>query len=92
MIVNVRSYHNKEFGNAKFSEFYAYGNISLEPSVSITSWQGGLVEQKTRVIQESTRVMIHDKQLPLEFWAEAMSTDCYIYNRVTLREGTSTTL
>ncbi|PNX60842.1 retrotransposon-related protein [Trifolium pratense] len=36
--------------------------------------------------------MLHAKNLPHRFWAEAMSTAYYIHNRVTLRKGTSTTL
>ncbi|PNX57030.1 putative gag-pol polyprotein, partial [Trifolium pratense] len=29
--------------------------------------------------------MLHAKNLPYMFWAEAMNTACYIHNRVTLR-------
>ena len=36
--------------------------------------------------------MLSAKQLPFEFWAEAMNTACYIHNRVTMRGGTTTTL
>ncbi|MCI17896.1 gag-pol polyprotein, partial [Trifolium medium] len=36
--------------------------------------------------------MLHAKNLPHHFWAEAMNTACHIHNRVTLRTGTSSTL
>ena len=92
VIVKVRSEHGKEFENAKFSEFCDSEGISHEFSCSITSLQDEIVEQKTRAIQESTRVMLHAKKNPFHFWAEAMNTACYIHNRVTQRKGTSATL
>lgn len=36
--------------------------------------------------------MLHAKNIPYHFWAEAMNTACYIHNRVTFRAGTSSTL
>ncbi|WJX23068.1 hypothetical protein P8452_12315 [Trifolium repens] len=36
--------------------------------------------------------MLHAKNVPYYFWAEAMNTACYIHNRVTLRKGTPSTL
>ncbi|KAL4035346.1 hypothetical protein IC575_004030 [Cucumis melo] len=38
------------------------------------------------------RVMIHTKNVPLCFWAEAINTVCHIHNRVTIRTGTTVTL
>ncbi|WJX61410.1 hypothetical protein P8452_46503 [Trifolium repens] len=36
--------------------------------------------------------MLHAKNVPYHFWAEAMNTACYVHNRVTLRKGTTSTL
>ncbi|PNY15185.1 putative LRR receptor-like protein kinase, partial [Trifolium pratense] len=68
------------------------GGIQHEFSAPITPQQNGVVERKNITLQESARVMLHAKNLPHHFWAEAMSTSCYIHNYVTLRTGTSTTL
>ncbi|TYK21311.1 F5J5.1 [Cucumis melo var. makuwa] len=38
------------------------------------------------------RVMIHAKNLPLHFLAEAINTACHIHNRITTRSGTNVTL
>ena len=38
------------------------------------------------------RVMLHAKKIPPLFWAKAVSTSCYIINRVFLRPGTKQTL
>ncbi|KAL0548904.1 hypothetical protein IC582_013381 [Cucumis melo] len=35
--------------------------------------------------------MIHAKNFPLYFWAEAVNTACHIHNRVTTRSGTTVT-
>ncbi|KAA0025175.1 putative gag-pol polyprotein [Cucumis melo var. makuwa] len=37
------------------------------------------------------RVIIHAKQLPMQFWAEALNTASHIHNRVILHPGTTTT-
>jgi hypothetical protein len=91
-IVRIRSDHGKEFENSRFSEFCADEGIGHEFSSPITPQQNGVVERKNRTLQEAARVMLHAKKLPYYFWAEAMSTACYVHNRVTLRKGTSTTL
>ncbi|TYK05238.1 F5J5.1 [Cucumis melo var. makuwa] len=41
----------------------------------------GVVEQKNRTLQEMASVMLHAKDLPIYFWAEALNTTCYIHNR-----------
>jgi len=91
-IVRIRSDHGTEFENSKFHEFYTYEEIKHEFSSPITPQQNGVVERKNRILQESTRVMLHPKHLPYYFWAEAMNTACHVHNRVTLRAGIATTL
>ena len=91
-VIRIRSGHAKEFENNKFAEFCSSKGINHEFSSPITPQQNGIVECKNRILQESSRAMIHAKKLPYHFWAEAMNTACYIHNRVTLRKGTSTTL
>ena len=91
-IVRIRSDHGKEFENGRFIEFCSDEGIYHEFSSPITPQQKGLVERKNRAIQESARVMLHAKNLPYHFWAEAMNTACYILNRVTIRSGTTSTL
>ncbi|KAK2453843.1 putative mitochondrial protein [Trifolium repens] len=90
-IVRIKSDHGREFENERFSEYCAIEGIKHEFSSPITPQQNGVVERKNRTIQESARVMLHSKNLPYHFWAEAMNTSCYIHNRVTLRKGTTAT-
>ncbi|KAK2451921.1 putative mitochondrial protein [Trifolium repens] len=91
-VVRIRSDHGREFENSKFNEFCSTEGIKHEYSSPITPQQNGIVERKNRMIQESARVMLHAKNIPYHFWAEAMNTACYVHNRVTLRKGTTSTL
>lgn len=91
-VIRIRSDHGKEFENNKFAELCSFEGIRHEFSSPITPQQNGIVERKNRTLQESARAMIHVKNLPYHFWAEAMNTSCCIHNRVTLRKGTLTTL
>ncbi|KAA0059760.1 gag-pol polyprotein [Cucumis melo var. makuwa] len=65
--------------------------IFHEFSAPLTPQQNGVVERRNRTLQEMARVMIHAKQLSIQFWAEALNTTCHIHNRVILRSRTTTT-
>ncbi|GJV27606.1 retrovirus-related pol polyprotein from transposon TNT 1-94 [Tanacetum coccineum] len=47
-----------------------------------TPQQNGVVERKNRTLIEAARTMLVDSFLPNTFWAEAVSTACYVLNRV----------
>ena len=42
----------------------------------------GVVEKKNRTLVEMARIMLHEYNLPLYFWAKAINTSCYISNKV----------
>ncbi|GJU50486.1 putative ribonuclease H-like domain-containing protein [Tanacetum coccineum] len=48
----------------------------------ITTQQNGVAERKNRTLIEAARTMLADSFLPNTFWAEAVSTACYVLNRV----------
>ena len=41
----------------------------------------GIVERKNRTIMEAARAMLHDQNLPMHLWAEAVRTAVYVPNR-----------
>ncbi|GJS79589.1 putative ribonuclease H-like domain-containing protein [Tanacetum coccineum] len=48
---------------------------------SRTPQQNGVAERKNRTLIEAARTMLADSKLPTTFWAEAVSTACYVQNR-----------
>ena len=62
--------------------FCIENGISHTFSSPRTPQQNGVVERKNRTLVEMDRTMLHEYNLPLYFWAEAVNTSCYISNRV----------
>jgi hypothetical protein len=46
--------------------------------------QNGVVKQKNRTLVEMARTMHNEPKTPRHFWADAISTVCYISNRILL--------
>ncbi|GJR65408.1 putative ribonuclease H-like domain-containing protein [Tanacetum coccineum] len=72
----------KEFKNRDFIEFCGSKGIKREYSNARTPQQNGVAERKNRTLIEAARTMLADSFLPNTFWAEAVSTACYVLNRV----------
>ncbi|GKA12821.1 putative ribonuclease H-like domain-containing protein [Tanacetum coccineum] len=51
--------------------------------ISTAEWSG-VVKRMNRTLIEAAKTMLADSLLPTTFWAEAVSTTCYIFNRKTL--------
>ncbi|GJX39491.1 ribonuclease H-like domain-containing protein [Tanacetum coccineum] len=56
--------------------------IRREYSVARTPQQNGVAERRNRTLIEAARTMLADSKLPTTFWAEAVSTACYVQNMV----------
>ncbi|GJS09634.1 ribonuclease H-like domain-containing protein [Tanacetum coccineum] len=63
-------------------EFCGNKGIKQEYSNARTPQQNGVAERMNRTLIEAARTMLADSLLPTTFWAEAVSTACYIFNRV----------
>ncbi|GJR14679.1 putative reverse transcriptase domain-containing protein [Tanacetum coccineum] len=50
--------------------------------------RNGVVERMNMTLIEAARTMLADSLLPTTFWAEAVSTACYIFNRSILEDYT----
>ncbi|KAG7533536.1 Zinc finger CCHC-type superfamily [Arabidopsis thaliana x Arabidopsis arenosa] len=90
-IIQIRSDHGGEFQNEVFEKFCQSQGIRYQYSAPRTPQQNGVVERKNRTLQEMARAMIHGNNISEGFWAEAVSTACYIINRVYVKPGTKTT-
>ncbi|GKA36542.1 putative ribonuclease H-like domain-containing protein [Tanacetum coccineum] len=71
-----------EFKNKDVIEFCGSKGIKREYSNARTPQQNGVAERKNRTLIKAARTMLADSFLPNTFWAEAVSTACYVLNRV----------
>ncbi|GJT45758.1 putative ribonuclease H-like domain-containing protein [Tanacetum coccineum] len=68
-------------------EFCRLKGIKREYSNARTPQQNGVAERKNRTLIEAARTMLADSFLPNTFWAEAVSTACYVLNRPVTAEN-----
>ncbi|GJT47837.1 putative ribonuclease H-like domain-containing protein [Tanacetum coccineum] len=78
----IRSDNGTEFKNKVMDDFCREKCIKREYSIARTPQQNGVAERKNRTLIEAARTMLADSKLPTTFWAEAVSTTCYVQNRV----------
>jgi len=84
-IVSIKLDHGREFQNEKFDRFCSKLGIKHNFSTPRTPQQNGVVERKNRSLEEMARTMLNENGLPKYFWAYAVSTACYVLNRVLIR-------
>ncbi|CAD6928695.1 unnamed protein product [Tilletia caries] len=68
-----------EFNNAAIKA--ALLGARHEKSCAYTSQQNGVAERYVGLIKNVMRPLLHGRNIPLEYWAEAASTAAYIRNR-----------
>ncbi|GJT22085.1 putative ribonuclease H-like domain-containing protein, partial [Tanacetum coccineum] len=78
----IRCDNGTEFKNNDMDQFYGTKGIRREFSVARTPQQNRVAERKNMTLIEAARTMLADSLLPTTFWAEAVSTVCYVQNRV----------
>ncbi|GKB83846.1 putative ribonuclease H-like domain-containing protein [Tanacetum coccineum] len=78
----IRSDNGTEFKNKVMDDFCREKGIKREYSVAKTPQQNGVAKKRNRTLIEAARTMLADSMLPTTFWAEAVSTACYVQNRV----------
>ncbi|GJY56964.1 putative ribonuclease H-like domain-containing protein [Tanacetum coccineum] len=81
-VKTIRCDNGTKFKNRDFIEFCGSKGIKREYSNARTPQQNRVAERKNRTLIEVARTMLADSFLPNTFWAEAVSTSCYVLNRV----------
>nr|GEW43727.1 retrotransposon protein, putative, unclassified [Tanacetum cinerariifolium] len=81
-VKTIRSDNGTKFKNNKLIEFYGLKGIKREYSNARTPQQNGVAGRKNRTLIEAARTMLADLFLPTTFWAEAVNTACYVFNKV----------
>ncbi|GKB42886.1 ribonuclease H-like domain-containing protein [Tanacetum coccineum] len=74
----IRSDNGIEFKNKVMDDFCREKGIRREYSIARTPKQNGVAERRNRTLIEAARTMLADSKLPTTFWAEAVSTVCYV--------------
>ncbi|GJT89644.1 putative ribonuclease H-like domain-containing protein [Tanacetum coccineum] len=78
----IRCDNGTEFKNSKLIELCGSKGIRRDYSNARTPQQNGVAERKNRTLIEAARTTLADSMLPTMFWTEAVSTACYVLNRV----------
>nr|GEX33121.1 hypothetical protein [Tanacetum cinerariifolium] len=77
----IRCDNETEFKNADLNQFCGLKGIKREFSVPRTPPQNRIAARKNRTLIEAARTLLTDSLLPIPFWAEAVTTACYVQNR-----------
>jgi hypothetical protein len=81
----IRSNNETKFRNASFDQFCLEHGIDQQFFVPRVPQQNGVVERQNRTLVKMARLMLDEHKTPRHFWANAISTACYISNRIFLR-------
>jgi transposase InsO family protein len=81
----IRSDNETEFRNAYFDQFYLEHGVDQQFFAPRVPQQNRVMEQKKHTLVEMARTMLDEHKTPRRFWADAISTTCYISNRIFLR-------
>jgi hypothetical protein len=79
----IHSDNGTEFKNATFDEFCLEHGIDQQ--FFCPTRQNRVMERKNRTLVEMARMMLIEHRTPRRFWADAISTACYISNWILLR-------
>lgn len=77
----LRTDNGREYLNSTLKMFLDHKGIKHETSIAYQPQSNGRAERMNRVLLEKVRCMLAESSLPKQFWAEAMSTACYLSNR-----------
>jgi transposase InsO family protein len=81
----INSDNGTEFRNTFFDQFCLEHGVDQQFSAPCVPQQNRVVEQKNYTLVEIARTMLDEHSTPRSFWTDAISTACYISNRIFLR-------
>jgi transposase InsO family protein len=77
----LRSDRGGEYTSNEFQEFCVKQGMERQLTIAYSPQQNGVAERRNRTICEMARSMLIEKEMPVRFWAEAVSTAVYLQNR-----------
>lgn len=79
VIKNFRTDRGTEY--TVCDDFLKKDGIEHQMTARYTPQQNGVAERKNRTVMDMVRCMLHFKNLPKSFWADAVSCAIYVLNR-----------
>nr|GEU95536.1 retrovirus-related Pol polyprotein from transposon TNT 1-94 [Tanacetum cinerariifolium] len=83
----IRCDNGGEFRNKEMNDFCSQKGINREFSNARTPQHNGVAERRNMTLIEAARTMLDDSKLPVTFWAEVVSTACYVQNMVLVNKS-----
>uniref|UniRef100_A0A2N9FH80 Integrase catalytic domain-containing protein n=1 Tax=Fagus sylvatica TaxID=28930 RepID=A0A2N9FH80_FAGSY len=77
----LRTDRGGEFTSHEFKVFCKANGISRQLTAAYTPQQNGVAERKNRTIMNMVRSMLSEKQIPKNFWPEAVNWTAHVLNR-----------
>ena len=65
-----------------FQNYMSHNGILRQTSYVDTLSQNGVAERKNRHLLETARALMFQMKVPKQFWADAVSTACFLINRM----------
>jgi hypothetical protein len=81
----IHSDNGTEFRNATFNQFCLERGVDQQFSTPRVPQQNEVMERKNHTLIEMARMMLDEHRTPMSFWADTISTACYISNKIYLR-------
>jgi hypothetical protein len=81
----IHSDNGTEFRNATFNQFCLERGVDQQFSTPRVPQQNEVMERKNHTLIEMARTMLDERRTPTSFWADTISTTCYISNQIYLR-------
>nr|GEU96451.1 retrovirus-related Pol polyprotein from transposon TNT 1-94 [Tanacetum cinerariifolium] len=78
----IRCDNETEFKNRDMNQFCEMKGIMRQYSVARTPQKNRVAERRNKTLIEVAKTMLADSKLLTTFWAEPVSTACYVQNRV----------
>ncbi|CAH9135713.1 unnamed protein product [Cuscuta epithymum] len=80
-----RTDNGGEFCSHQFESFLKDHGIVHQKTNPYTPQQNGVSERKNRSVMNMSRCLMFEKDLPKQFWAEAVNTAVYLLNRISTK-------
>jgi transposase InsO family protein len=81
VICCLRTDRGGEFNSLDFRNYCEENGIKRQLTAAYTPQQNGIAERKNRTIMDMVRSMLSCREIPKEFWPEAVNWAIYILNR-----------